>query len=104
MEAMRRAIVITASNRASAGVYKDLSGAALKEGLTKLGFQVVGHKLVQDDLHQIATTIRGAVEEEIDLIITTGGTGVSPFDLTPEATKPLIERAIPGFMEALRAN
>lgn len=103
MEAMRRAIVITASNRATAGVYKDLSGAALKEGLTKLGYQVVGHKLVQDDLHQIASTIRSAVEEEIDLIVTTGGTGISPNDVTPEATKPLIERALPGFMEALRA-
>jgi molybdenum cofactor synthesis domain-containing protein len=63
----------------------------------------VGHKLVQDDLHQIATTIRNAIGEEIDLIVTTGGTGVSPFDVTPEATKPLIEKAIPGIMEALRA-
>ena len=100
---MKSAIIITASNRASAGVYKDLSGAALKDGLAKLGYQVVGHKLVQDDMHQIATTIRGAIDEEIDLIVTTGGTGVSPFDVTPEATKPLIERAIPGFMEAMRA-
>ena len=100
---MRRAIVITASNRATAGVYKDLSGAALRDGLTKLGYQVVGHKLVQDDMHQIATTIRSAVEEEIDLIVTTGGTGISPNDVTPEATKPLIERAIPGIMEAMRA-
>ena len=100
---MRRAIVITASNRASAGVYKDLSGAALKDGLTKLGYQVVGHKLVQDDMHQIATTIRSAIEDQIDLIITTGGTGISPNDVTPEATKPLIERAIPGIMEAMRA-
>jgi len=100
---MRRAIVITASNRATAGVYKDLSGAALKDGLTKLGYQLVGHKLVQDDMHQIATTIRSAVEEEIDLIVTTGGTGISPNDVTPEATKPLIERAIPGIMEAMRA-
>ena len=99
---MRRALIITASNRASAGVYKDLSGAALKEGLKKLGYEVVGHKLVQDDMHQIATTIKSAIEEEVDLIVTTGGTGISPTDVTPEATKPLIERAIPGFMEALR--
>ena len=99
---MRRALIITASNRASAGVYKDLSGAALKEGLKKLGYEVVGYKLVQDDMHQIATTIKSAIEEEIDLIVTTGGTGVSPTDVTPEATKPLIERVIPGFMEALR--
>ena len=100
---MKTAIVITASNRASAGVYKDLSGAALKDGLTKLGYQLMGHKLVQDDMHQIASTIRSAVEAEIDLIVTTGGTGISPNDVTPEATKPLIERAIPGIMEALRA-
>ena len=99
---MRRALIITASNRASAGVYKDLSGAALKDGLKKLGYEVVGYKLVQDDMHQIATTIKSAIEEEIDLIVTTGGTGVSPTDVTPESTKPLIERAIPGFMEALR--
>lgn len=100
---MRSALIITASNRASAGVYKDLSGAALKDGLQKLGYQVVGYKLVQDDMHQIATTIRSAIEEEIDLIVTTGGTGVSPKDVTPEATKPLIERSIPGFMEAMRS-
>ena len=100
---MRSAIIITASNRASAGVYKDLSGRALKEGLKELGYQVIGHKLVQDDMHHIATTIRGAIEEEIDLIVTTGGTGISPNDVTPEATKPLIERSLPGFMEAFRA-
>ena len=100
---MRRALIITASNRASAGVYKDLSGAALKEGLTQLGYQVLGHKLVQDDINQIATTIKSALLEEIDLIVTTGGTGISPTDVTPEATKPLIERELPGFAEAIRA-
>jgi molybdenum cofactor synthesis domain-containing protein len=100
---MKRALIITASNRASAGVYKDLSGAALKEGLTQLGYQVLGHKLVQDDINQIATTIKSALLEEIDLIVTTGGTGISPTDVTPEATKPLIERELPGFAEAIRA-
>ena len=100
---MRSAIVITASNRAVAGVYKDLSGGALKIGLENLGYQVLGHKLVQDDLHQIATTIKSAIEEEIDLIVTTGGTGISPTDVTPEATKPLIQKMLPGFAEALRA-
>jgi molybdenum cofactor synthesis domain-containing protein len=100
---MRTAVIITASNRASAGVYKDLSGAALKDGLIRLGYQVIDYKIVQDDMHQIATTIRSAVEDEIDLIVTTGGTGISPNDVTPEATKPLIERAIPGIMEAMRA-
>ncbi|MFM7860228.1 MAG: molybdenum cofactor biosynthesis protein B, partial [Candidatus Nanopelagicaceae bacterium] len=74
---MRRALIITASNRASAGVYKDLSGNELKSGLTQLGYQVVGHKLVPDDLDQISTTIRSALAEGIDLIVTTGGTGIS---------------------------
>ena len=67
---MKRAIVITASNRATAGVYKDLSGAALKDGLNNLGYQVVGHKLVQDDVMQISTTIKGAIADQIDLIVT----------------------------------
>ena len=100
---MKTALIITSSNRASAGVYKDLSGAALKEGLTKLGYQVLGHKLVQDDINQISTTIKSALSEDINLIVTTGGTGISPTDVTPEATKPLIERELPGFAEALRA-
>ena len=100
---MRSAIVITASNRATAGIYKDLSGRALKEGLTQLGYQVMGHKLVQDDVHQIATTIKGALVDGIDLIVTTGGTGISPTDVTPEATKPLLEKELPGFAEAMRA-
>ena len=100
---MKSAIIITASNRASAGIYKDLSGAALKDGLSKLGYQVIGHKLVQDDINQIATTIKGALEDDIDLIVTTGGTGISPTDVTPEATKNLLEKELPGFVEALRA-
>ena len=100
---MKSAVIITASNRAVAGVYKDLSGAALKDGLKKLGFEVVGHKLVQDDINQIATTIKSALADNIDLIVTTGGTGISPTDVTPEATKPLLEKELPGFAEAFRA-
>lgn len=100
---MRSAIVITASNRASAGVYQDLSGVALKEGLINLGYQVMDYKLVQDDIDQIATAIKSAITEGIDLIVTTGGTGISPTDVTPEATKPLIQKELPGFAEAMRA-
>ncbi len=100
---MRSAIVITASNRASAGVYQDLSGVALKEGLINLGYQVIDYKLVQDDIDQIAAAIKSAITEGIDLIVTTGGTGISPTDVTPEATKPLIQKELPGFAEAMRA-
>lgn len=100
---MRSAIVITASNRASAGVYQDLSGVALKEGLINLGYQVFDYKLVQDEIDQIAAAIKSAITEGIDLIVTTGGTGISPTDVTPEATKPLIQKELPGFAEAMRA-
>jgi molybdenum cofactor synthesis domain-containing protein len=99
---MKSAIVITASNRATTGVYKDLSGAALKDGLMKLGYQVMGHKLVLDDVNQISSTIKSALEDGIDLIVTTGGTGISPTDVTPEATKPLLQKELPGFSEAMR--
>jgi molybdenum cofactor synthesis domain-containing protein len=100
---MRKAIVITASNRAAAGKYQDLSGVALKEGLNNLGYQVVDLKLVQDDVNQISTAIKSALSDGIDLIVTTGGTGISPTDVTPEATKPLIQKELPGFAEAMRA-
>ncbi|MFM7860738.1 MAG: molybdenum cofactor biosynthesis protein B, partial [Candidatus Nanopelagicaceae bacterium] len=78
-------------------------GNELKSGLTQLGYQVVGHKLVSDDVDQISTTIKSALTEGIDLIVTTGGTGISPTDVTPEATKPLLQKEIPGFAEAMRA-
>ena len=100
---MRSAFVITASNRASAGVYQDLSGVALKDGLINLDYQVIDYKLVQDDIDQIAAAIKSAITEGIDLIVTTGGTGISPTDVTPEATKPLIQKELPGFAEAMRA-
>ena len=100
---MRSAIVITASNRAAAGVYQDLSGQTLKDGLTKLGYQVVDLKLVQDDINQISSAIKGALAEKIDLIVTTGGTGISPTDVTPEATKQFLQKELPGFQEAMRA-
>lgn len=100
---MRTAIVITASNRAFAGQYQDLSGVALKEGLSNLGYQVVELKSVQDDVNQISTAIKSALSDGIDLIVTTGGTGISPTDVTPEATRPLIQKELPGFAEAMRA-
>ena len=98
-----RAIVITASNRASQGIYEDSSGEILAEGLTRMGFTVLPKIIVPDDQLLIATEIKKAIDLEIDLIATTGGTGISPTDLTPEATAPLIQKALPGFNEALRA-
>ena len=100
---MKRAVVITASNRAFKGIYEDRSGQLLLTGLRELGYEIPAVTLLPDDLDQISSAIKLAIAEEIDLIVTTGGTGVSPFDITPEATDPLIEKKMPGILEALRA-
>ena len=96
--------VITASSRAAAGLYEDLSGNILAEGLTSLGFAVSKVIIVTDDQEIIAREISRALDSHFDLIVTTGGTGVSPTDITPEATAPFIEKLLPGFGEALRAH
>ena len=99
----RTAVVITASNRASRGEYEDLSGTKLVEGLTALGYECSGPHIVADEIDQIREQLTQALAAKIRLIVTTGGTGVSPTDVTPEATAPFIEKNIPGFAEALRA-
>ena len=96
--------VITASSRAAAGLYEDLSGNILAEGLTSLGYAVSKVIIVTDDQEIIAQEISRALDSHVDLIVTTGGTGVSPTDITPEATAPFIEKLLPGFGEALRAH
>lgn len=101
--AMKTALVITASNRASAGVYEDKSGKLLVAGLKELGYEITESVVLPDDVAQISSAIKVGIQKNIDLIVTTGGTGVSPMDLTPEATAPLIEKILPGFSEALRA-
>ena len=100
---VRRAQIITASNRASLGVYSDTSGEILAEGLRKLGYEVAAVVVVPDDIEKIQSEIKSALNKNFDLIVTTGGTGISPTDVTPEATLPLIEKLLPGIPEALRA-
>lgn len=100
---MKRAVVITASNRAFNGIYEDRSGQILLVGLRELGYEIPQVTLLPDDAVQIAGAIKDAIAAEIDLVVTTGGTGVSPFDMTPEATEPLVEKKMPGILEALRA-
>ena len=97
------AAIITASNRASQGIYEDLSGDLLAEGLKKLGFAISSKVIVPDSVSHIGAEIAKAVDLDIELIVTTGGTGISPSDVTPEATAPLIQKLLPGFNEALRA-
>jgi len=97
-----RAMVLTASNRAAAGVYEDRSGKALAEGLQQLGFDVEGPHVRPDDVAELEAVLRNAVDLGLDLVLTTGGTGLSPTDVTPEATRRVLEREAPGLAEAVR--
>ncbi|MCW2684410.1 MAG: moaB [Blastococcus sp.] len=97
-----RAVVVTASNRASSGVYEDRSGRALAEGLRSLGFAVEGPHVRPDDVAALEEVLRAAVASGADLVLTTGGTGLTPTDVTPEATGRVLEREAPGIAEAVR--
>jgi molybdenum cofactor synthesis domain-containing protein len=97
-----RAVVVTASNRASAGVYADTSGQVLADGLRALGFAVEGPHVRPDDVDALAEVLRAAVAGGADVVLTTGGTGLSPTDVTPEATRLVLEREAPGIADAVR--
>ncbi|MER6913217.1 MogA/MoaB family molybdenum cofactor biosynthesis protein [Streptomyces sp. NPDC000594] len=98
-----RALVITASNRAAAGVYEDRGGPVLADGLTRLGFAVDGPRVVPDG-DPVEAALRAGVAAGYDVILTTGGTGLSPTDRTPEATAAVLDREVPGIPEAIRAH
>lgn len=98
-----RARVVTASTRAAAGVWEDTSGPIIAEGLRELGLAVDGPVVVADG-EPVAAALRDAVAEGIDLVVTTGGTGHTPADLTPEMTLTVIDRQSPGLAEAVRAH
>ncbi|MFF3319291.1 molybdenum cofactor biosynthesis protein B [Streptomyces sp. NPDC003035] len=96
------ALVVTASNRAAAGVYEDKGGPLLAEGLRRMGFAVDGPQVVPDG-GPVEAALRAGVEAGYDVILTTGGTGISPTDATPEATRRVLDHEIPGIPEAIRA-
>jgi molybdenum cofactor synthesis domain-containing protein len=98
-----RALVVTASNRAAAGVYSDTGGPILVEGLTALGFTAEGPEVVPDG-DPVERALRAGVAAAYDVIVTTGGTGISPMDLTPEVTRRVLDYEIPGIPEAIRAE
>ena len=98
-----RARVVTASNRASRGEWSDTSGPILAQGLKDMGFSVEGPIIVADG-EPVAAALTTAVNDGVDLVLTTGGTGHTPADLTPEMTKRVIERESPGLAEAVRAH
>lgn len=97
---------ITLSDRASAGVYEDLSGPAIEQFFAgHLRDEIAWTRiLIPDELAQIESTLIHFAEEEHALIVTTGGTGPSPRDVTPEATRAVIERELPGFGEIMRVQ
>jgi len=97
-----RALVVTASNRAAAGVYADRGGPVLVEGLRDMGFAVDG-PLVVPDGEPVSQALRDAVAAGYDVVLTTGGTGLTPGDLTPEVTRRVLDREVPGIAEAIRA-
>ncbi|MFI9563305.1 molybdenum cofactor biosynthesis protein B [Streptomyces rishiriensis] len=97
-----RALVVTASNRAAAGVYEDRGGSLIADGLRGFGFAVDGPRVVPDG-DPVEAALRAAVAAGYDVVVTTGGTGISPTDRTPEATRAVLDRETPGIAEAIRA-
>lgn len=97
-----RARVVVASNRAAAGVYADTSGPRLVAGLRDLGCEV-DEPVVVPDGAPVTEALRAALADGVDVILTSGGTGVTPTDRTPEATRGLLDFEIPGIAEAIRA-
>ncbi|MFJ9811556.1 molybdenum cofactor biosynthesis protein B [Streptomyces sp. NPDC101158] len=96
------ALVVTASNRAAAGVYEDKGGPLIAEGLRGMGFAVDGPQVVPDGA-PVEAALRAGVAAGYDVVLTTGGTGISPTDETPEATRRVLDVEIPGIPEAIRA-
>jgi molybdenum cofactor synthesis domain-containing protein len=100
-----RFAILTISDRSAAGTREDLSGPALKKAIKNAGWDVLFTDVVPDEIYQIQEyLIRWSDSEEIQVILTTGGTGFSPRDITPEATESVIDRRAPGLAEAIRAE
>lgn len=102
---MIRAVVITVSDGCARGLREDRSGAALLELLEDLGAEVVAKEILPDDLEPLSEKLRALADGgEVNLIVTTGGTGFGPRDNTPEATRAVLEREAPGLSEAMRTE
>lgn len=98
-----RAAVIVASNRAAAGVYADTTGPLIADALRADGWSVVDPVVVRDG-DPVGDAIRAAVADGARLVVTTGGTGLTPTDRTPEVTRAVLDREVPGIAEAIRAH
>jgi molybdenum cofactor synthesis domain-containing protein len=102
---MIRAAIVTVSDSVAAGTREDRSGAMLRERAEALGWRVTAQEIVPDEMDRISGVLtRLADSGQVSLILTTGGTGVAPRDVTPEAARTVIEREIPGLGEMMRAE
>ncbi|GAC1457913.1 MAG: MogA/MoaB family molybdenum cofactor biosynthesis protein [Candidatus Limnocylindrales bacterium] len=101
---MIRAALITVSTKGAAGERTDESGPAMREALTAAGIDVIASALVPDGIEPVQSAIRSAIDQGANLVLTSGGTGLSPNDLTPDATRGLLDREITGIAEALRSR
>ena len=102
MDALGRVLVVTVSDRSSRGERPDTSGPLLAGLVADLGFEVAPVVVVPDEVAAVQEVLRRAVREAYDVVLTTGGTGLSPRDVTPEATRPLLHREAPGLADAVR--
>ncbi|MCP2096744.1 MULTISPECIES: MogA/MoaB family molybdenum cofactor biosynthesis protein [Actinosynnema] len=103
MSAPRTARVVTASNRASAGVYADRGGPLIVGWLRERGYDVPEPVVVPDG-EPVAEALRAAVADGVAVVVTTGGTGISPTDRTPEATRSVLDFEVPGLADAIRMS
>lgn len=94
--------IITVSDRSSKGEREDLSGPEIKKWCSKMNFKVTEELVIPDELEIIKKSLIEFSDKSIDLVLTTGGTGFAPRDLTPEATRAVIEKEAPGFAEVMR--
>jgi molybdenum cofactor synthesis domain-containing protein len=99
-----RIAILTVSDRGARGEREDLSGDAIEEIIAGQGWELAARDIVPDDSDEVASRLKYFSDElRVDLVLTTGGTGLSPRDVTPEATRRVIEREAPGFAEAMRS-
>ena len=94
--------IITVSDRAAAGEYENLGGPLLREAADSYGWAVLAQSVVRDEMEQIQRAIREQIAKGCHLVLTTGGTGVAPRDVTPEAVREIADRELPGFGEVMR--
>lgn len=99
-----KALVLTISDSAAAGRRDDLSGPEARRILTETGFDVTAIEILPDERAEIESRLRQAADEGFQIVVTSGGTGLSPRDVTPEATLAVIDRNVPGIAEMMRVE